>query len=82
MTTIETKCFGIVVTLSGDGGGKLTSDLKEGGPVTEDDSAYEAAMDGIESMILAHAVAGIDITDPKYLEGIETAVESCSNAFL
>jgi len=40
---------------------------------------YNSAIDGIEAMILGHAVAGIDITDPKYLEGIESAVQGCAN---
>ena len=31
----------------------------------------------IESMILAHAVAGVDIKDPKYLEGIEVTIDKC-----
>ena len=40
---------------------------------------YNGAIDGIESMILAHACAGIDVTTPDYLEGIETAVEAVGN---
>lgn len=45
----------------------------------EDDVAirfeYNGALAGIEAMILAHACAGIDVTTPAYLEGIETALE-------
>jgi hypothetical protein len=37
------------------------------------------AVDGIFSMILAHAIAGVDIESPAYLEGIETAVEAVGN---
>ena len=33
----------------------------------------------IESIILAHAVAGVDVEDPAYLEGIETAVDAIAN---
>lgn len=39
---------------------------------------YNAAMDGIESLILAHAVAGLDIESLAYIEGIETAVQACA----
>ena len=39
--------------------------------------AYNNSMIALESMILAHAVAGIDVTSPAYVEGIETAVETC-----
>jgi hypothetical protein len=43
--------------------------------------SYNAAIDGIESMVLAHACAGIDVTSPAYVEGLETAVEAVSHAF-
>ena len=41
---------------------------------------YNNAMNGIESMILGHACAGIDITTPAYKEGIESAVQGCANS--
>ena len=40
---------------------------------------YNGAVDGITSMILAHACAGIDVESPAYLEGIETAVQAIGN---
>lgn len=40
---------------------------------------YNLMMDAIESLILAHALAGIDVTTPAYKEGIETAVDACAN---
>ena len=45
----------------------------------QDSKTYNHMMDAIESMILAHAVAGVDVTTPAYLEGIETAVQGCAN---
>ena len=42
---------------------------------------YNAAIDGIESLILAHACAGIDVESPAYLEGLETAVQAVGQAF-
>ena len=42
---------------------------------------FNAAMDGIESMILGHAVAGVDVENSDYIEGIETAVQACGNHF-
>lgn len=82
---IKLDCFGIEITLTGDGGGSITSDLQES---AQDGSAeeirltsdYNLMMDAIESMILAHAVAGIDVSSPAYLEGIETACQSCAKA--
>lgn len=40
---------------------------------------FNKRMDALESIILAHACAGIDISSPAYVEGVETAVESCAN---
>lgn len=78
MTTIDLKVFGIVVTLDGKGGGKIVSDLKETDGLQED-VAYNCAMDGIESLILAHACAGVDIAAPAYIQAIETAAQACAD---
>ena len=81
MKTINLPCFGIVVELDNNGNGTITStDLKTEHNDPEDE-LYNAAMDGIESMILAHACAGVDITTPAYIEGIETAVDTCAQNF-
>ena len=40
---------------------------------------YNGILDGIESMILAHSCADIDVTTPEYLEGIDTAVQAAEN---
>ena len=74
-------------------GGTITSDLheepnlekfKEDTEELEHEinacNVYNAAMDGIEAMVLGHACAGIDITTPAYLEGIEFAVQGCANS--
>ena len=84
--TIVLPCFGIVVRLVRDQpghpgrplAGDITSNLHESDSGSEDDSDYEAAMDGIESLILAHACAGVDIAAPTYIAGIQTAVEAAS----
>jgi len=39
----------------------------------------EPEFDAVTSLILAHACAGINVTDPAYIEGIETVVQSISN---
>ena len=73
--TIALPCFGIIIELI-DNGGKITGDLKDG----SDDAELTAAMDAIESLILAHACAGVDVASPGLRpEGIETAVETCWN---
>ncbi len=46
----------------------------------KDRQKFNDMMDALESIILAHAMAGIDITTPAYLEGIETACGACAKA--
>lgn len=76
--TIYLPVFKIVVSTDNIGGGSIISGLKIT-PEDESDEQYNAAMDAIESIILAHACAGIDISTPEYIEGIETAVLACAN---
>lgn len=40
---------------------------------------YNYACDAIEAMVLAHAVAGVNVETAAYLEGIETAIDAASN---
>ena len=70
---IELPCFGIKLTLSGEGPGTLSSDLHEEG----EDEVWCAATDAIENFILAHACAGVDVKAPAYVTGIETAMQAC-----
>jgi hypothetical protein len=51
-----------------NGGGSITSDISSLG-----------AIDGIESLILAAACQGIDVTTPAFVAAIETAVEAAAN---
>lgn len=54
-----------VIHLDTDGGGgSIQSDIGD---------------DTIESLLLAHACAGIDVREPAYLEGIETALQAIAN---
>jgi hypothetical protein len=71
---IKTGVFGIEVTLVGDGSGKIVSDLRDESDCSN--AAYSSAVDALESLILAHACAGVDIAAPAYLEGVEVAVEA------
>ena len=72
--TITLPCFGIAIELTGKTG-RITSDLHG----TKDNPQVRAAMDAIEALILAHACAGVDVASPAYVEGTETAVETCWN---
>jgi hypothetical protein len=82
--TIQLPCFGITVRLDRPntaktlGTGMVVSDLKGPGK-TAVQRLFNSAVDGLESLILAHACAGVDIESPAYIEGIETAVEAIAN---
>ena len=79
MRTIQLPCYGITVTREGKGG-TCISELHEN--VSKRNKQYHAAIDALESLILAHACAGVDIETPAYLEGIETAVEAVVNEYV
>ena len=72
----------IVVTLDDDGGGTITSELHMPEELQSDYSDYEIAIDVVESLILAHACAGIDILNPQYVQGVEVALEKISDEYL
>ena len=80
---IQLPCYGITVTLARENGveepgsGSIVSDLRE--HKTAANRQYNAAIDGLESLILAHACAGVDVESPAYVEGIETAVDAIAN---
>ena len=80
MRTIKTNVFGITVYIDEAGGGKIVSELKD--ESDNDNVQYASAIDAVESLILAHACAGIDITSPAYLEGVETTIETISNLYM
>lgn len=84
--TIRLPCFDITIrldrknTAKAPGAGTLTSNLKVPDN-TAGDREYNAAIDSLESLILAHACAGVDVESPAYVEGIETAVDAITNHF-
>ena len=73
----------ITLQLDGRGGGTSSSTLH----ITEADedfvadyqTSYNSAIDGLESLVLAHACAGVDVEDPRYVAGIAAALEAISN---
>lgn len=40
---------------------------------------WNTAIDALESLILAHAVTGVDVQSSAYIEGIETALDAVKN---
>ena len=51
---------------------------------SDEDEGYEeyaAAIDAVESIILSHACAGVDIESAAYQEGINTTLEAIGNNY-
>ena len=66
---IETNYGSLELAISGKCG-TAVSHFTE--PLT--DKEHRAALQGLESLVLSHACAGLDVTSPKYLEGLNTAL--------
>ena len=79
MSELNLDVYGITLSWNGNDtrGASITSSLHE--EDVPENALYNAAVDGIESMVLAHFCAGVDVTDPAYLEGIETACQAIAN---
>ena len=86
MRSVQLPCYGIKLRVM-DQWGSITSTLREDPPPAlvqliegaediENRLRYNAAIDGLEALILAHACAGVNILAPAYVEGVETAVEA------
>lgn len=70
--------YKIIVDISGKFG-RISSNLKDDCEVPDNECIGCAAIDGLESLILGHACAGIDVTSAKYVEGIKSALEGIGN---
>ncbi|USD35458.1 MULTISPECIES: hypothetical protein [Vibrio] len=83
MKTLELHVYGIIISYNSEDDKKgcaISTDLKEL-PETEENAEFNCAVDGIESMILGHFAAGIDVKCEAYLEGLETAYNAVSAQF-
>lgn len=69
----------IDIRLSDKGGGTIESTLKQQSDEIEDWSHYNAMIDAFESVVLAHAVAGVDVANKAYIRGLKTALEAIEN---
>lgn len=66
-----------VEVLANEEDGKITSNLNRHIGVRRS-MQRATVVDAIESLILGHAVAGVDITQPSYIAGLQTAIEALS----
>lgn len=85
MKTIKLPIFDIVLELHESQednlwySGTITSNLHEEVHAGVETCFYNDQIDIIESMILAHACSGIDVSNQSYLNGIQIVVDKISN---
>jgi hypothetical protein len=70
------------ITLTSNGKGQ--NDLESDGLKYEEDddpntALYNAAIDGVESLVLAQWAAGIDVTTAAYKTALETTIEALTS---
>lgn len=58
--------------------GSISSSLKDD---ADDATEYNAAIDGIESLILALACAGVDVQSEAFIAGLTSAEQAIGNNF-
>ncbi|MDP2566469.1 hypothetical protein [Pseudoalteromonas marina] len=77
---LELGCFGIVITSNKGNentGAAIASNMKE--VDSPENHGFNLCVDAIESLVLSHYCAGIDVSSPAYLQGIETALDALGN---
>jgi hypothetical protein len=85
MKTYTIPKYGItvqVMTNNGKQAGTIKSELREafvGSDLEGDTGEFYAVVDTIESLLLAHACAGLDIGSEVYVAGLNTAIEAIAN---
>ena len=79
--TIKLPVYGIIINLNH--GTEYTSGTIVAPELYDDDpdEIHSAALDGITSMILAAACAGVDVNTSAFLEAIETADDAVTNQY-
>lgn len=76
--TLRLPIYDITIRLTEDGkSGTIESRLKEN--VSEGADDFNAAIDAVESLILAHAIEGVDVESTPYLKGLQTALDAIGN---
>lgn len=76
-TTHYVLPYGIKVSVNGKSGA-IESTLKDGMDA-EADAEIVAGIDVLESLVLAHACAGVNVGSDEYVKDLETTVEAIQN---
>jgi hypothetical protein len=71
----------MTILLEPSGMGSVISDLSRD-PAYLGNKQWGAAVDALESLVLAHACAGINVASPLYVDGLRTAIDAIQNHWL
>jgi hypothetical protein len=75
---LNSSGYRISIQLAEDGkSGTILSDMHTGIDSDEHTAAYNA----IESLVLAHACAGVNVQSEAYMAGLSTAIEAIDNYY-
>lgn len=74
-------CHNMIIHLEPNGMGSVISDLCRD-PAYTANKRWGAAVDALESLVLAHACAGINVASPLYVDGLKTAIDAINNNLL
>jgi hypothetical protein len=79
-TVIRADGFSFTVTRHPDGW-TIQSDLRTDTTIeSEADRAYHIKVETLETVVLAHLVAGVDVRSPRYLNGLGMIVQQLVRA--
>jgi len=75
------RCITLHLDDKGSGTVQSALHITEAEPDFEADyrQDYNSAINGLESLVLAHACAGVDVQDAHYVAGIGAALDAISN---
>jgi len=81
MKTIKLPCYEIVIKIGrsreieSNLHYSVTDEIEDRFEDGDEFNLYEAAVGALETLILAHAYAGVNVKSPAYVKGIKSAVE-------
>ncbi|MDI5832574.1 hypothetical protein OCF84_21360 (plasmid) [Shewanella xiamenensis] len=79
MLTLNTNCYGITITYDSSDKERASISSEMKAQDTSVNKTFNVAVDALESIILAHFCAGLDVSSPAYLQGIEEAYQALCN---
>jgi hypothetical protein len=71
--------YKVTVTVANSTSGTIEDNIRYESPETEEDRIWNASVDAVTSLILAHACAGVNVEGSNYAHGVETTLQAMAN---